>query len=47
MVVWLTRLIPVDHDWRLAIPGERIEVPGERLAQGLVPDIEATPPAGP
>ena len=44
---WLTRLIPVDHDWRLAIPAERIEVPGERLAQGLVPDIEATPPAGP
>ena len=44
---WLTRLIPVDHDWRLAIPAERIEVPGERLAQGLVPDIEAPPPAGP
>ena len=44
---WLTRLIPVDHDWRLAIPAERIEVPGERLAQGLVPDIEAAPPAGP
>ena len=40
---WLTRLIPVDHDWRLAIPAERIEVPGETLAQGLVPDIEAAP----
>ena len=40
---WLTRLIPVDHDWRLAIPAERIEVPGETLAQGLVPDVEAAP----
>ena len=40
---WLTRLVPVDHDWRLAIPAERIEVPGETLAQGLVPDIEAAP----
>ncbi|MDE0201027.1 MAG: S41 family peptidase, partial [Rhodospirillaceae bacterium] len=39
---WLTRLVPVDHDWRLAIPAERIEVPGETLAQGLAPDIEAT-----
>ena len=40
---WLTRLVPVDHDWRLAIPAERIEVPGETLAQGLVPDVEAAP----
>ena len=40
---WLTRLIPVDHDWRLAIPAERIEVPGETLARGLVPDIETAP----
>ena len=39
----LTRLVPVDHDWRLAIPAERIEVPGETLAQGLVPDVEAAP----
>lgn len=36
---WLTRLVPVDHDWRLAIPAERIEVPGEQLAQGLAPDV--------
>lgn len=44
----LTRLVPVDHDWRLAVPAERIEVPGEHLAQGLVPDIAAVPPpAGP
>ena len=40
---WLTRVIPVDHDWRLAIPAERIEVPGETLAQGLVPDFETAP----
>ena len=40
---WLTRLVPVDHDWRLAVPAERIEVPGETLAQGLVPDIGAGP----
>ena len=40
---WLTRLIPVDHDWRLSIPAEQIEVPGETLAQGLVPDVEAAP----
>jgi len=40
---WLTRLIPVDHDWRLAIPAERIEVPGEILARGLVPDVESAP----
>lgn len=43
----LTRLIPVDHDWRLAIPAERIEVPGEALAHGLVPDVEAAPLNGP
>lgn len=43
---WLTRLVPVDHDWRLAIPAERIEVPGEALAQGLVPDIEGAPAVG-
>lgn len=43
----LTRLVPIDHDWRLAIPAERIEVPGEALAQGLVPDVEAAPPDGP
>ena len=36
---WLTRLVPVDHDWRLAIPAERIEVSGEALAQGLAPDV--------
>ena len=44
---WLTRLVPVDHDWRLAIPAERIEVPGEHLAGGLLPDVETLPVAGP
>ena len=40
----ITRLVPVDHDWRLALPAERIEVPGEALAGGLVPDIETATP---
>lgn len=44
---WLTRLVPVDHDWRLAIPAERIEVPGEHLAQGLAPDVEVVSTAEP
>jgi hypothetical protein len=35
---YLTRVIPVHHDWRLLIPAERIEVPGEVLAGGLIPD---------
>ena len=44
---WLTRLVPVDHDWRLAVPAERIEVPGEHLAQGLAPDVEVASSAEP
>ena len=44
---WLTRLVPVDHDWRLAIPAEHIEVPGEHLAQGLAPDVEVASGAEP
>ena len=35
---YLIRAIPVHHDWRLLIPAERIEVPGEVLTGGLVPD---------
>lgn len=35
---YLLRVVPVDHDWRLLLPGERVEVPGETLAGGLVPD---------
>jgi len=33
----LTRVIAVDHDWRLLVPAERIEVPGIALAGGLRP----------
>ena len=33
----LTRVIAVDHDWRLLVPAERIEVPGVGLAGGLRP----------
>ncbi len=36
---YLMRVIPVDHDWRLLIPAERIEVPGESISGGLMPDI--------
>lgn len=35
---YLLRVVPVDHDWRLLLPSERVEVPGERLAGGLAPD---------
>ena len=40
----ITRLVPVDHDWRLALPAERIEVPGEALAGGLAPDVPTATP---
>ncbi len=33
----LTRVIAVDHDWRLLVPAERIEVPGIELTGGLRP----------
>ena len=35
---YLLRVVPVDHDWQLLLPSERVEVPGERLAGGLAPD---------
>jgi len=35
---YVMRIEPVDHDWRALIPDGRIEVPGEVLAGGLVPD---------
>ena len=35
---YLLRVVPVDHDWQLLLPSERVEVPGETLAGGLVPD---------
>ena len=38
---YLLRAIPVHHDWRLLVPAGRIEVPGEVLAGGLMPDRPA------
>lgn len=38
---YVYRAIPVDHDWRLLIPGERIDIPGETLTGGLAPDRAA------
>jgi hypothetical protein len=38
---YLLRVVPVDNDWRLLLPAERIEVPGETLAGGIVPDRPA------
>jgi hypothetical protein len=35
---YVLRIEPVDPDWRALIPDGRIEVPGEILAGGLVPD---------
>jgi hypothetical protein len=35
---YVLRVEPVDPDWRALIPDGRIEVPGEILAGGLVPD---------
>ena len=35
---WLIRVVPVDHDWRLYLPAERVTVPGAELAGGLIPD---------
>lgn len=40
---YLTRVIAVDHDWRLLLPAERVEVPGVTLTGGLRP---ATPTPG-
>jgi C-terminal processing protease CtpA/Prc len=35
---YVLRVESVDPDWRALIPDGRIEVPGETLAGGLVPD---------
>lgn len=35
---YLYRVVPLDQDWRLLLPAERIEVPGEALGAGLAPD---------
>jgi C-terminal processing protease CtpA/Prc len=34
---YIVRVIPVDHDWRLLVPAETIEVPGVVLRGGLRP----------
>ncbi len=39
----LTRVVPLDQDWRLLLPAERVEVPGEALAGGLRPDRPLPP----
>ncbi len=39
---YVLRVVPVNHDVRLLVPGERIEVPGAVLAGGLVPDVMVT-----
>jgi len=35
---YLLRMVPVDHDTRLLIPAERIEIPGQDLTAGVIPD---------
>ncbi len=35
---YLYRVVPLDQDWRLLLPAERIEVPGESLEGGIRPD---------
>jgi len=35
---YLTRIVAVDHDWRLLLPAERVTVPGESISGGLRPD---------
>lgn len=42
---YLVRIVPIDQDWRLLLPAERVEVPGEILVGGLVPD-RPLPPGG-
>ncbi len=32
------RVETIDHDWRALVPAGRIEIPGEVLHGGLVPD---------
>lgn len=35
---YLYRIIPVTSDWRLLLPAERISVPGQTIADGVIPD---------
>ncbi len=43
---YLLRVVPVDHDWQLLLPSERVVVPDEILAGGLVPDGPPIPAGG-
>jgi Peptidase family S41 len=40
----LLRVHVIDHDWRLLLPAERVEVPGESLGGGLAPDAPIPAP---
>ncbi len=40
---YLLRVIAVEQNWRLLVPAERISVPGEILAGGLLPDAPVSP----
>ncbi len=40
---YLVRVVPVHHDWRLVLRAERVEIIGENLAGGLLPDRPAPP----
>lgn len=35
---YLTRVIPVTHDWNMVLPSAKIEVPGHAFADGIEPD---------
>ena len=35
---YLLRIVPIDQNWRVTLPGEVIGVPGESLVRGLRPD---------
>jgi len=35
---YLLRMVPVNHDWRLLVPVEKISVPGTVIAGGIIPD---------
>ncbi len=43
---YLLRVLPVDHDWQLLVPAERVVVPGVVLAGGLVPAAAGAPSRG-
>ena len=42
---YLLRVLPVDQDWQLLVPAERVVVPGITLAGGLTPAVASVEPA--